>query len=255
LEYSRKTVETSLELLKELLDNPVVKRETHEDLVARVNYDPEVLNLWRELIEPLFDIKLLPAGDRFYLAGSLTGGIFSYSNEELRRQLKVENNRELYLCTFIVLVLLASFYDSDDGLEPSRESLLLQDLEAMVTENLQELGRHPQVEQLEDRTRVNLREPAEIWLDLPYQKPGVVKQRSSRSRLAFLLKTMDFLQEHGLVRLVQDRQVFPEERLHYLVAYYYNHQERKNEILELIRRGDGGKEVGEHAPHLPRPGA
>lgn len=255
MEYSRKTVQTSLELLKELLDNPVVKRETHEDLVARVNYDPEVLNLWRELIEPLFDIKLLPAVDRFYLAGSLSGGIFSYNNEELRRQLKVANNRELYLCSFIVLVLLASFYDSDDALEPSREFILLQDLEAMVTENLQELGMHPQVEQLEDRTRVNLREPAELWLDLPYQKPGVVKQRSSSSRLAFLLKTMDFLQEHGLVRLVQDRQVFPEERLHYLVAYYYNHQERKNEILELIRHGDGRKEVGEHAPHLPRSGA
>lgn len=255
MEYSRKTVETSLELLKELLDKPVVKRETHEDLVARVNYDPEVLNLWREIIEPLFEIKLLHAGDRFYLAGGLSGGIFSYTNEELRRQLKVENNRELYLCSFIVLVLLAAFYDSDDALEPSREFLLIQDLEAMVTENLQELGAHPGVEELEDRTRVNLREPAELWLDLPYQKPEVVKHRSSRSRLAFLLKTMDFLQEHGLVRLVQDRQIFPEERLHYLVAHYYNHQERKNEILEMIRRGDGWKEAEEDAPHLSDSGS
>ncbi|RJX25497.1 MAG: hypothetical protein C4554_07265 [Dethiobacter sp.] len=255
MEYSRKTVETSLELLKELLDNPVVKRETHEDLVSRVNFDPEVLNLWRELIEPLFEIKLLPAVDRFYLAGGMSGGIFSYNNEELRRQLKVDNNRELYLCSFIVLLLLASFYDSEDGIDPSRESLLLQDLEAMVTENLQELGTHPQVERLEDRTRVNLREPAELWLDLPYQKLGVVQQRRSHSRLTFLLKTMDFLQEHGLVRLVQDRQVFPEERLHYLVAHYYNNQDRKNEILEMIRRRDSWKEADNNAPDIPGSGS
>ncbi|NMD33213.1 MAG: hypothetical protein GYA84_04415, partial [Firmicutes bacterium] len=62
MQYSHKTVETALELLKELLEHPVVERTTHEDLVGRVRFDPEVRNLWREIIEPLFEISLIAAG-------------------------------------------------------------------------------------------------------------------------------------------------------------------------------------------------
>ncbi|HPU01711.1 MAG: hypothetical protein GX890_05050 [Firmicutes bacterium] len=235
MQYSRKTVETALELLKELLQHPVVERATHEDLVNRVRFDSEVRNLWREIIEPLFEISLISAGDQFYLAGSLTGGIFSYRNEELRDLLGVQTNRELYLCSFIVLTLLAAFYDSDDGIGPSRESLLVSELAEMVTTHLQELGSSPDVEELENQTRVNLRGPAELWLDLPYQKVDVVHIRRSDCRLAYLLKTIDLLQKHGLVRLIHDRQIFPCERLNQLIAHYYNQQSRKNEILEMLR--------------------
>ncbi|MDI9456445.1 MAG: DUF6063 family protein [Dethiobacteria bacterium] len=237
MQYSHKTVETALELLKELLEHPVVERTTHEDLVGRVRFDPEVRNLWREIIEPLFEISLIAAGDQFYLAGGLTGGIFSYSNEELRNLLGVQKNQELFLCSFIVITLLAAFYDSDDGIGPSRESLLIKELAEMVTTHLQELGKSPEVEELENRARVNLREPAELWLDLPYQKVDVVHIRRSDCRLAYLLKTIDLLQMHGLVRLVHDRQIFPCERLNQLIAHYYNQQSRKNEILEMLRSG------------------
>jgi hypothetical protein len=105
----------------------------------------------------------------------------------------------------------------------------------MVTTHLQELGSSPDVEELENQTRVNLRGPAELWLDLPYQKVDVVHIRRSDCRLAYLLKTIDLLQKHGLVRLIHDRQIFPCERLNQLIAHYYNQQSRKNEILEMLR--------------------
>ncbi len=241
MDYSRKTVETSLALLKELLEKPVVDTETNEELINRVRFDQEVINLWREVIEPVFEIKLIPLSDKFYLTSGWAGSIFSYNNEEMRKQLGVENNKELYLCSFIVLTMLAAFYDSEDSSAPSRESIILGDLQEMVSENLMELGLDEMVETIEDETRVNLREPAEFWLDLPYRKTGVEQHRRSKSQLAFLLKTMDLLQKHGLVRMVNDRQVFPEERMHNLMAHYYNNMSHKNEILEIIRDNIAGK--------------
>lgn len=214
-----------------------MERATHEDLVGRVLFDPGVRNLWREIIEPLFEINLIAAGDQFYLAGELTGGIFSHSNEELRNLLGVQTNKELFLCSFITLTLLAAFYDSEDGVGPARESLPVSELAEMVTVHLQELGENQEVEELENRTRVNLREPAELWLDLPYQKVGTKHIRRTDCRLAYLLKTIDLLQGHDLVKLIHDRQVFPNERLNQLVAHYYNQQSRKNEILEMLRSG------------------
>ncbi len=249
MDYSQKTVETSLELLKELLEKPVVDMENNEALVSRVRFDQDVISLWKEVIEPVFQVKLITLTDKFYLTTGWTGGIFGYSNEEMRRQLGVETNRELYLCSFIVLTMLAAFYDSEDSTAPARESMILSDLQELVSENLLELGRDEYVEVMEDETRVNLREPAEFWLDLPYQKSDVDQHRRSKSQLAYLLKTMDFLQKHGLVRLVRDRQVFPEERLHNLVSNYYNNVDHKNEILETIRfKLNTNEEETEYAP-------
>lgn len=251
MDYSQKTVETSLELLKELLEKPVVDRENNEALVNRVRFDQDVINLWKEVIEPVFEVKLISLIDKFYLTTGLAGGIFTYSNEEMRRQLGVETNKELYLCSFIVLTMLAAFYESEDSAAPSRESIILPDLQSLVSDNLLELASDDYVEVMEDETRVNLKEPAELWLDLPYQKSDVEQHRRSRSQLSYLLKTMDFLQKHGLVRMIRDRQVFPEERLHNLVNHYYHNMDHKNEILELLRANLNGKEEAGHAPLEP----
>ena len=246
-----------MELLRELLQKPVVDTENNEALVNRVRFDQEVISLWKEVIEPVFEVKLIHLTDKFYLTTGWTGGIFAFSNAEMRRQLSVDTNRELYLCSFIVLTMLAAFYDSEDSAASSRESIILGDLQEMVSENLLELGLDENTETIEDETRVNLREPAEFWLDLPYQKSDAAQHRSSKAQVAYLLKTMDFLQNHGLVRMVRDRQVFPTERLHNLVLNYYNNVDHKNEILETIRfnlqNGDGSGEEDADAP--PEPGS
>lgn len=245
MDYSRKTITTALELFKALLENNSVDAESHETLISRIRFDLETLNFFREVIEPVFEVKLINMTDRFYLTAGRAGGIFTYNNEEMRKELGVNVNRELYLCSFIVMTLLAAFYDSEDSIEPSRESLILSDLSEMVSEGFRELALDENVDLIENEARVNLREPSELWFDLPYKKAGTAEQhRRSRSKYAYLLKTGDFLEKHGLVKVFQDRQVFPGERLHSLIVQYYNNLEHKNEILETIR-GTISREVHE----------
>jgi hypothetical protein len=244
MDYSRKTITTALELFKALLENNSVDAESHETLVSKVRFDLETLNFFREVIEPVFEVKLINMTDRFYLTAGRAGGIFTYNNEEMRKELGVTVNRELYLCSFIVMTLLAAFYDSEDSIEPSRESLILSDLSEMVSEGFRELVLDENVDLIENESRVNLREPSVLWFDLPYKVSGAKQHRGSRSQYNYLLKTGDFLEKHGLVKVFQDRQVFPGERLHSLVVQYYNNLEHKNEILETIR-GAISREVQE----------
>jgi hypothetical protein len=238
--YESGTVETALLLLRELLKYPVVNKENNSGLIMRIQQDPEVLVLWQEVLEPTFGITLLKAGDEYYLTTGIEESIFSYTNAELRAGLGVSNNTELYTCSFIVLTLLAVFFDSDDTTGPSREFITLTDLERQVTQNFEILAKRDDLEELENRSRVNLAEPARFWLDLPVKKPGAVRDKNTLSRWGYLLKTLDFLSEHQLVRMIQDRQVFPEHRLSSQVAHYYNHRDHKNMILELIM-GEGGE--------------
>lgn len=235
--YERSTVETALCLLRELLKYPIVDRDNNSGLIMRVQQDPEVLCLWEEVLEPVFGIKLLKAGDEYYLTTGIEESIFSYTNEELRAGLGVATNTELYTCTFIVLTLLAAFFNSDDTTGPSREFITITDLERQVTQNFEALTRRGDIEDLENRSRVNLAEPARFWLDLSPMKPDATRHKSTSTRWGYLLKTLAFLEEHQLVRVIGERQVFPEHRLSSLVAHYYNHRDHKNIILELIIEG------------------
>ena len=94
--YESSTVETALLLLRELLTHPVVNKENNSNLLIRIQQDPEVLGLWKEVIEPTFGVTLLKAGDQYYLSTGIEESIFSYNNEELRSKLGVSNNTELY---------------------------------------------------------------------------------------------------------------------------------------------------------------
>ena len=243
--YESSAVETALLLLRELLTHPVVNKENNSNLLIRIQQDPEVLGLWKEVIEPTFGVTLLKAGDQYYLSTGIEESIFSYNNEELRSKLGVSNNTELYTCSFIVLTLLAAFFNSDDTTGPSLEYITLTDLERQVTQNFEALTKREDIEELENRSRVNLIEPARFWLDLPVKKPGAVHDKRTQSRWGYLLRTLDFLEEHQLVRVIQERQVFPQQRLSSMVAHYYNHRDHKNMILELIMEHGGEEDAAD----------
>ncbi|HHT71409.1 MAG: DUF6063 family protein [bacterium] len=236
MQYSADTVTTALTLLRELLKEPVVNRDNNPSLMLRLQQDPDALNLWQEIMEPVFGLHLLRAGDEFYLtAGINDESVFNYSNAELRQELGLQNNTELYTCSFIILTLIAAIYSSDDSTGPAREYITVAELEGLVSHNFAVLTAAEDLERLEDETRMNIEEPAQFWADLPLQKVDAVRHRGTISCWAFLLKTLDFLARHQLVLLYDDRQVFPLPRLSSMVAHYYNHADRKNIILELLQ--------------------
>jgi len=235
--YERGTVETAIVLLRELLKHPVINRENNSSLIMRIQQDSEVLNLWQEVLEPALGVKLLKAGDEYYLTTGIQESVFAASNEDLRGDLGVDNNTELFTCSFIVLTLIAAFYNSDDTTGPSREYINLVELEGLVTSNFEALLGREDVEALENKGRVNLVEPAQFWLDLATMRQGAIRPKQTITRWGFLLKTLSFLEKNQLVHLIEERQVFPQPHLNTLVANYYNHRDHKNMILELIRAG------------------
>jgi hypothetical protein len=235
--YKQDTVETAVVLMRELLAHPVVNQENNSGLIMRIQRDSDVLNLWQEVFEPVLEVKLLKAGDEFYLSTGIERGIFSASNEDLRGELGIATNTELFTCSFIVLTLIAALFNSDDTTGPSQDYINLTELEELVTSNFEALLGRDDIEVLENEARVNLVKPGQFWLDLPTMMQDAVRPRMTNTRWGFLLKTLSFLAKNQLVRLIDDRLVFPEPRLNILVANYYNRRDHKNLILEMIRTG------------------
>ncbi len=237
MSYDSGTVRTALELLRELLKQPTVNRDNNSNLMTSIQRDPEVINLWEEIVEPTFGIKLLNSGREYYLTTGIEDSIFAMDNEDMRKALKLADNTELYTCSFIVLVMVASFFNSDDTSEVSREYINIIELEETITADFQAILKHENIEAFEKENRINLGKPAEYWLDLPVWKEDAAKPSMTNTRHGLILKTMNYLQKNELVRVIENRQIFPDRRLAECVADYYSLREHKNAILALIASG------------------
>jgi len=200
----------------------------------------EVRYLLEEIIEEESDVKIFKLGGVIYLTPGVDNWFLGYSNQQLRDKMKLRNNRELYLAYFVILCLLAEFYNSKDQSMASRQFLGLEELEEKVTEQINQINSTPEreVKQTEDQLQLNLSEVAEVWSDLPVFDDELKNLRRGRNnRVSFILRVMSFLEDEGLVQVLENREIRLLPKFEHLIIKYYFHSERKDKLLKLIEKG------------------
>lgn len=199
----------------------------------------QVRQIIEEIIEKEADVKIFSAGDTIFLSPGVDNQIFGYTNAELREKIKLRNNSELYLAYFVILCLLAKFYNSDYQTLSSRQFVPLEELEETVTAHVQKImeANDEDVQVQEENYQINLRSVAELWLDLPAFDEKVVNLKNARNnRISFILRVMRFLEEEELVRILEDREIRLQPKMDRLVVKYYFHTQRKDYLLQLLSR-------------------
>ena len=200
----------------------------------------EVRYLLEEIIEEESDVKIFKLGGVIYLTPGVDNWFLGYSNQQLRDKMKLRNNRELYLAYFVILCLLAEFYNSKDQSMASRQFLGLEELEENVTEQINQINTTPEreVKQSEEQLQLNLSEVAEVWSDLPVFDDELKNLRRGRNnRVSFILRVMSFLEDEGLLQVLENREIRLLPKFEHLIIKYYFHSERKDKLLKLIENG------------------
>ena len=59
-------------------------------------------------------------------------------------------------------------------------------------------------------------------------------RRGRNNRISFLLRVLSFLENEGLVQIIQDAEVRLLPKLEHLILRYYFHSQRKDELLALL---------------------
>lgn len=235
MEWHEDDVRWAFRIFMKLLEKGVIDESQRE---YHYNYSrAEVRNILEEIIEKEADVKTFSTAGKLYLSPGVVNRIFGYKNAELREKMSLRNNSELYLAYFVILNLLAKFYNSDDQSLASRQFVPLEEMEETVSRHINTImeADPEEVDMQEDNFRINLRSVAEVWLEIPAFDDKITNlKRALNNRISFMLRVMKFLEEEGLAQVLEEREVRLLPKMEHLVLKYYFNSHRKDYLLQLL---------------------
>jgi hypothetical protein len=259
MEWQKEDVQWAFRIFNKLLQTGTID-ETERDYHYAYQRS-EVRQIIEEVIEQEAEVKIFSTAGNLYLTPGVDNRYFGYTNAELREKMKLRNNSELYLAYFIILCLLAKFYNSEDQSLAARQFVPVEELEETVTNQVEIVlaADEADVAVQEENYQLNLRSVAETWQDIPAFDDKVKNLKSARNnRVSFILRVMRFLEEEGQVQVLEEREVRLLPKMEHLVVKYYFHSQRKDYLLQLLAQPlplttapssgkANGKELDQHA--------
>ncbi|MBC7543856.1 MAG: hypothetical protein H7338_14120 [Candidatus Sericytochromatia bacterium] len=235
--YSREATTLAVRLFLRLLaDGEVTPADR---TLFRSFQDPEVRAVIQDVLEPEAHVILFATDQAIYLTPAVDNDLFGYRNDELRDAMALQNNTQLYTAYFAILCLLAAFYNSDDQRQATREFLAVEALEKMISDHLSTVlaADEAAVKALEVQTELTLGSVAAYWdgLDI-YDDTLKQLTRGRKNRVSFLLRIGAFLAREGLAEVLDHREIRLLPKLQHLIGHYYFHEQRKDQLLQLLQR-------------------
>lgn len=165
--------------------------------------------------------------------------IFGYTNEELRRQLGVKLNKELYLSYFVMYNTLTLFYNSSRSYTYT-EFVCVEDVVKAVDvefEGVFDKSRGIILDEIEENS---IKQIALCWDELPAAttQDAVGARAARNSKVGFVKMIFNFMVSQNLLAEGAGR-YYPTDRLKALMENYF--EEYKGHLVQLLageRRAD-----------------
>lgn len=231
--YDREHIQEAFRLFMTLLKEGSTDRSEDRYAFQR----QEVREIMEEIMEVEARVKIFEIDGTIYLTPGMNNHFFGYKNAELREKMKLPSNDHLYLAYFIIICLLSRFYNSDDQSFATRQFLPLQELEKKVSGYLEAVLAEDEesVQEKEEELGINLKSIAMIWEDIPPFDDRLKNIKKGRNnRISFILRVMTFLEDQGLVKMLEYDHICLLPKLDHIIYRYYFQSERKEALLGLF---------------------
>lgn len=231
----------ALDIAAKLIQGEEIGREKNLALYEEYNTNPEVYEILSELLKK-WNLSLYEYQDTLYISPGENNRVFGYSNEELKRELGIRLNRELYLCYFIMYIILMKFY-SDTGSYNYTEYIKIPDVVNAVDANLKHIMDSLQLFVKEEVEEESFKAIAMVWADLPLTSRDEQQIRAVKTtRSGFVKLVLNFMVAQQLLSEAQER-YYPKKRLQALAENYF--EENKGRLYEIMK-GRGEPEDAAH---------
>ena len=228
-----RNLEKALEITACLIaGDEVSERGSNASLYQEYNTNAEVYDIVNLSLKKM-NLKLYEFGNALYVSSGENNRLFGYTNEELRRELGVRQNKELYLAYFIIYNVLTTFYSSSDSYSYA-EFVKLEEIIKNVDAAIVGL--------VDKRTGILLDEVAEnsfqqialSWDELPTtsveDQTGMRAARNSKA--GFVKLVFNFLITQDLFVQSQDC-FYPTDRFKALAQNYF--EDAKGHLLQVMK--------------------
>lgn len=186
---------TALEIFSCVVRNIPVNGKQNSELFSILKRDSFVESELREIVD-MFELDLyMNEEDGVFAVPKVQNKIFGYTNEELKAQIGLKNNTELYLCYFIVYCTISTFY-IQNNFRTQAEYVQPISLQNKVNDRLKTLSENCDLG-VEEQT--SFKKLYTVWTNeygtsSQSSKDTInINDKRSKSQLALVNKTLTFL--------------------------------------------------------------
>lgn len=233
MEIIEDNMDIALDIINVLMQNKEIKKAENPTLYQSYVNNGEIENLTNKIAKKMgFEIYRLD--NTLNLCVMLDNKVFGYTNEELKRKIKMLNkNEDIYLMYFIILTIITCFY-RESGLNSPRSYLGLNELLETIKIKFESLIKED-LEQISKEKEYNFRDIKKVWERLADAREEITSG-GKNDKISFVKLVLNFMQEENLIFFDEERQIISiTTRLKAIVYYYFEYsKENKNQLLEYV---------------------
>ncbi len=202
-------------------------------------YETTVRSLMYNIFLPEAKAEILSQGDVLYFVPEMENDIFAYSNEDLRKRMKLDNNRQLYLAQFIFINIMGEFYGEQYHIinEP-RSFVKLEKIVSKVRNYMMKFQKmnEDDLYELSNEYDLNLIGMIQAWEGLNDETDAIKDIRKAPQRLrGFFLSLLNFWVDENLILIQENEDIYLTEKMKGIAGNYYNYSDRIIKIKELLQ--------------------
>lgn len=231
-----KNLDKALDIVSVLINGGEIKKNGGSaGLYEEYEAGTEVYDIVNTIMKKL-NINIYEYNYGLYITGGEGNRVFGYTNDELKKEIGVKLNRELYMCYFIMYAVMTRFYKAGN-VSTFTEYIKSEDVISAVDSLLSHIMGDLNVLGASQIEEGSFKELALTWEDMPMVITEENSLRAGRSSKAGFVKlTFNFMVSQGLL-LESDGRYYPKDRFKALMENYYDRY--KGRLYELLK---GGKE-------------
>lgn len=233
-----RSLDKAMDVVSELINNHSISKKDPKttSLYEEFNSNPEVYDIVNMVLKKM-NIDIYEYNNSIYVTAGINNKVFGFSNEEIKKEIGVKLNKELYLCYLIIYVIINKFYN--DSVTPTFvEYIKIDELIKSVDACLLSITSKLEVFSLDEVEENSFKEIAMTWENLPVINSEDTNEASIRAargtKAGFVKLVLNFMLNQKLL-LDNNNLYYPTEKFKCLSENYFEEYKGK---LSLIMRGD-----------------
>lgn len=197
--YEMENIKLSQSIFYYLLRNSELTEAEEPELFKAYVENEDVMNLVKSQGE-IADCMIERYGTAVYIMPNISNHYLGYSKAELKKELckSTATDKDYYLSQFMILTLLAEFYDGQGARCKSRDFMKTGELQNIVSERLKAgISAEAEIE----RTGLDYQSMSEAFESL---KSDDKNSRKKTTKEGMINTVMDFLEKQGLITYIQE---------------------------------------------------
>ncbi len=203
--YEMEKIKLSQSIFYYLLCNSSLIEKDEPELYRAYVEDEDVMNLVKSQGE-ISDCVIERYGTVIYIMPNMGNEFLGFTKNELKKSLCKANatDKDYYLSQFIVLTLLAEFYDGQGNKCKSRDFIKMGELQNIVSERIAE-GLKNEIEHMDEelpKLGLDFQSMSEAFESL--KSADKATSRTKTTKEGIMNSIMDFLEKQGLIIYIQE---------------------------------------------------